>query len=151
MKIQLSQNAPVEVFPFVTSLHREVVLRHLDDESQDIEMTPDEADEVANAIRTASVMARGSYRVTEAATVAAAASDAPKLAAFSARLKQLVEEFADGSLDPLTTAGVLIGAGIELSLRNNGTPRMLHEEFELTVRLIDEAIKQDFGCSKKRS
>jgi len=47
VKIQLSQNAPVEIFPFVSIFHREIVLRHCDGESQDIELTPDEADAVA--------------------------------------------------------------------------------------------------------
>ena len=56
--IQLSQNAPLEIFPFVTLFHREVVLRHKDDESQDIELTPDEADQVANMLRTAAAAAR---------------------------------------------------------------------------------------------
>ena len=56
--VQLSQNAPLEIFPFVTPLHREVVLRHKDDESQDIEMTPDEADHVADLLRAAAVAAR---------------------------------------------------------------------------------------------
>lgn len=51
--IHLSQNAPLEIFPFVTLFHREVVLRHKDDESQDIEMTPDEADQVADMLRAA--------------------------------------------------------------------------------------------------
>jgi hypothetical protein len=36
-----------EIFPFVTVLHREVVLRPKDGQSEDIEMTPDEADRVA--------------------------------------------------------------------------------------------------------
>src|SRR4029077_12669669 len=56
--IQLLGNAPLEVFPFVTSLHREVVLRHKDDESQDIEMTPDEADLVADRLHAAAAAAR---------------------------------------------------------------------------------------------
>ena len=56
--IHLSQNAPLEIFPFVTLFHREVVLRHKDDESQDIEMTPDEADQVADMLRAAAVAAR---------------------------------------------------------------------------------------------
>lgn len=56
--IQLSGNAPLEIFPFVTLFHREVVLRHKDDESQDIEMTPDEADEVAELLWTAAAQAR---------------------------------------------------------------------------------------------
>jgi hypothetical protein len=54
----LSGNAPLEIFPFVTPLHREVVLRHRDEESQDIEMTPDEADRVADQLRAAAVAAR---------------------------------------------------------------------------------------------
>ena len=56
--IQLSGNAPIEVFPFVTTIHCEVVLRHKDGESQDIEMTPDEADQVADMLRTAAAAAR---------------------------------------------------------------------------------------------
>jgi hypothetical protein len=36
-----------EIFPFVTALHCEVVLRPKDGKSEDIEMTPDEADRVA--------------------------------------------------------------------------------------------------------
>lgn len=56
--IHLSGNAPLEIFPFVTTLHREVVLRHHDDESQDIELTPDEADHVADLLREAAARAR---------------------------------------------------------------------------------------------
>lgn len=56
--VQLSQNAPIEVFPFVTLFHCQVILRHHDDESQDIEMTPDEADNVANLIKIAAALAR---------------------------------------------------------------------------------------------
>lgn len=56
--VHLSQNAPLEIFPFVTLFHREVVLRHKDDESQDIEMTPDEADHVAGLLRAAAAAAR---------------------------------------------------------------------------------------------
>lgn len=56
--IQLSGNAPIEIFSFVTSLHREVVLRHHDGESQDIELTPDEADHVADQLRAAATTAR---------------------------------------------------------------------------------------------
>lgn len=56
--VHLSGNAPLEIFPFVTLFHREVVLRHHDDESQDIEMTPDEADQVADMIRAAATAAR---------------------------------------------------------------------------------------------
>ena len=40
-----------EIFPFVTVLHREVVLRPKDGKSEDIEMTPDEADRVASLLR----------------------------------------------------------------------------------------------------
>lgn len=68
MKITLSQNAPVEIFPFVTPLHREVVLRHHDGESQDIEMTPDEADQVADLIRRAAARARSAARDDEGTT-----------------------------------------------------------------------------------
>lgn len=56
--VHLSQNAPLEIFPFVTLFHREVVLRHKDDESQDIEMTPDEADHVAGLLHAAAAAAR---------------------------------------------------------------------------------------------
>ena len=56
--IHLSGNAPLEIFPFVTPLHREVVLRHKDDESQDIELTPAEADQVGDLLRTAAAAAR---------------------------------------------------------------------------------------------
>ena len=56
--VHLSGNAPLEIFPFVTLFHREVVLRHKDDESQDIEMTPDEADQVAELLWTAAAQAR---------------------------------------------------------------------------------------------
>lgn len=56
--IQLSGNAPLEIFPFVTCLHREVVLRHKDGESEDIEMTPDEADQVADRLKAAAAVAR---------------------------------------------------------------------------------------------
>jgi hypothetical protein len=54
----LSGNAPIEIFPFVTSLHCEVVLRHLDEESQDIELTPDEADTVADLLKAAAQHSR---------------------------------------------------------------------------------------------
>lgn len=57
-KIELSGNAPVTVFPFVTSFHNEVILRHEDDESQDIEMTPDEADAIADMLRAAATHVR---------------------------------------------------------------------------------------------
>ena len=56
--IRLSGNASIEVFPFVTPLHREVVLRHYDGEAQDIGMTPDEADQVADRLRAAAAAAR---------------------------------------------------------------------------------------------
>jgi len=56
--VHLSGNVPLEIFPFVTLFHREVVLRHKDDESQDIEMTPDEADHVADRLRAAAAAAR---------------------------------------------------------------------------------------------
>lgn len=55
----LSGNAPLEIFPFVTILHREVVLRHKDGGSQDIELTPDEADRVAVRLQAAAAAARG--------------------------------------------------------------------------------------------
>jgi hypothetical protein len=58
MKVQLAGNAPIEIFPCVTILHREVVLRHLDGSSQDIELTPDEADRVAELLRRAAELAR---------------------------------------------------------------------------------------------
>lgn len=58
MKIELSGNAPLEVFPFVTCLHREVILRHEDNESQDIELTPDEADALADLLKQAAAQAR---------------------------------------------------------------------------------------------
>jgi hypothetical protein len=54
----LSGNAPIEIFPFVTSLHCEVVLRHLDEESQDIELTPDEADTIADLLKAAAQRSR---------------------------------------------------------------------------------------------
>jgi hypothetical protein len=44
--------------PFFTIFHREVVLRHHDNESQDIEMTPDEADVLAERLRRAAAIAR---------------------------------------------------------------------------------------------
>lgn len=56
--VHLSGNAPIEVFPFVTIFHREVVLRHHDGESQDIELTPDEADAVAELLKKAAALAR---------------------------------------------------------------------------------------------
>lgn len=40
-----------EIFPFVTVLHCEVVLRSKEGQSEDIEMTPDEADRVASLLR----------------------------------------------------------------------------------------------------
>ena len=61
--IQLSGNAPLEIFPFVTPLHCEVVLRHNDGESQDIELTPDEADAVADRLKLAAAQARSLKQV----------------------------------------------------------------------------------------
>jgi hypothetical protein len=58
VKIDLSGNAPIEVFPFVTVMHCEVVLRHHDGESQDIELTPDEADHIADLLKAAATRAR---------------------------------------------------------------------------------------------
>lgn len=60
--LSLSQNAPVEIFPFVTYLHHEVIIRHLDGESQDIELTPDEADEFADRVKAAAALARKKLR-----------------------------------------------------------------------------------------
>lgn len=68
--LQLSGNAPIEIFPFVSVMHREVVLRHHDGESQDIELTPEEADRVADLLRDAAKRAR-------AATVTSTGLDAP--------------------------------------------------------------------------
>jgi hypothetical protein len=59
-----SQELP-EIFPFVTFMHREVVLRPKDGESQDIEMTPDEADRVAYVLRAAAGGARPGARMVE--------------------------------------------------------------------------------------
>jgi hypothetical protein len=59
-----SQASP-EIFPFVTTLHREVVLRPKDGESRDIEMTPDEADRVAYVLRAAAGEARPGARMVE--------------------------------------------------------------------------------------
>lgn len=56
--IQLSGNAPIEIFPFVSVMHREVILRHHDGESQDVELTPDEADHVADLLKEAATRAR---------------------------------------------------------------------------------------------
>jgi hypothetical protein len=56
--LELSGNAPVEVFPFVSILHCEVILRHKDGESQDIEMTPDEADQLADMLKKAAARSR---------------------------------------------------------------------------------------------
>lgn len=53
--IHPQQNAPIEVFPFITSLHREVIIRHLDDESQNIELSPHEALELAEVIRVTAI------------------------------------------------------------------------------------------------
>lgn len=57
-RIELAYNAPLAIFSFVTPCHREVVLRHCDNESQDIEMTPDEAERVAERLRAAAAEAR---------------------------------------------------------------------------------------------
>lgn len=74
--IPLSGNAPLSIFALVTPLHREVILRHLDGESQDIEMTPDEADCVAMFLRQAAAKARNEPRTQPASgTVAALAAD----------------------------------------------------------------------------
>jgi hypothetical protein len=56
--IRLSGNAPIEVFPFITIFHHEIVLRHHDNESQDIEMSPDEADALADLLRKAAAIVR---------------------------------------------------------------------------------------------
>lgn len=58
MKVLLKDNADLEIFPFVTQLHNEVVIRHLDGESQDIEMCLEEAEEVAHTILTAVAQAK---------------------------------------------------------------------------------------------
>ena len=49
---QLKDQELPEIFPFVTPLHREVVLRPRGGKLQDIEMTPDEANCVAHVLRT---------------------------------------------------------------------------------------------------
>lgn len=51
-------NAPLHVFAFVTSMHCNVTIRHQDGESQDIELTPDEADQLANILRATAAEAR---------------------------------------------------------------------------------------------
>lgn len=56
--LNLEGNAPVEVFPFVSMGHQEVVIRHLDGESQDIELTPDEAEHFAAVVIEAARRAR---------------------------------------------------------------------------------------------
>ena len=56
--IHLSADEPIHVFPFVTLFHCEVVMRRHDDASQDIKMTPDEADHVANVLKIAAAVAR---------------------------------------------------------------------------------------------
>jgi hypothetical protein len=58
VRIVLSGNAPIEVFPFVDALHREVIIRHEDNTSEDIEMTLDEAERVAQTILQAVAVAR---------------------------------------------------------------------------------------------
>lgn len=58
MKVQLAGNAPIEIFPVVTIMHRKIVLRQRDNESQDIELTPDEADRVAELLKRAATLAR---------------------------------------------------------------------------------------------
>jgi hypothetical protein len=60
VKLPLSKNAPVEIFPFVTAFHHEVVLRHCDGDSQDIKLTPDEADAVAALLQSAAATVRAS-------------------------------------------------------------------------------------------
>jgi hypothetical protein len=50
MILKLCGNADIEVFPFKTFNNPEVILRHLDNESQDIELTPDEAEVLAAAL-----------------------------------------------------------------------------------------------------
>lgn len=57
--VRVESQALPEFFPFVTCMHREVVLRPKDGVSQDVEMTPDEADRVAYVLRAA---ARGLWR-----------------------------------------------------------------------------------------
>lgn len=52
-RLKLSQNTFVAVFPFFTVDHFEVILRHGDEEFQSIEMTPDEADQLAVKLRAA--------------------------------------------------------------------------------------------------
>ena len=63
--IQLSGNADVEIFSSVVSLpsaEREVILRHKDGESQDIVLTPAEADQIADQLRDAAAAARTAVR-----------------------------------------------------------------------------------------
>lgn len=55
---ELEGNASITVFPFFTVMHYEVILRHEDGISEDIEMTPDEADRIADMLRAAAQHAR---------------------------------------------------------------------------------------------
>jgi len=52
-----------EIFPFVTLLHREVVLRPKDGKSQDIEMSPAEADHIACLLREVAGGAHGTQTI----------------------------------------------------------------------------------------
>jgi hypothetical protein len=56
--IQLSGNAPLEIFLLATSLGRQVVIQHKDGASQDIVLTPDEADHCADQLCAAAAGAR---------------------------------------------------------------------------------------------
>jgi len=59
--LQLSGNADVEVVSAIVSSppgERRIILRHKDGESQDLVLTPIEADQVANQLRSAAASAR---------------------------------------------------------------------------------------------
>ncbi len=65
----------------------------------------------------------------------------PELTAFAERVHALIVEFADRrKINAATMAGALIGAGIELGLRNGITAPELHTHFRLTVQMIEKML-----------
>jgi hypothetical protein len=62
MKFNLSTNCDVEVYARVDLRREVVVICHHDGDSNDIEVTPDEADAIADAIKAAAKTAREAVR-----------------------------------------------------------------------------------------
>ena len=65
-----------------------------------------------------------------------------ELNAFAARIQDLIEEFARREgISVRTIAGALVGAGVELSLRNGLTEQELRAHFALVVQIIAKQLK----------